>query len=142
MKLKLSSTFLTLAILTFAVFSIASIDHIDKIFAKNQAAGDGSNGITGDKLSNAEKMKVVGGVLGMIFGGGGSESNTQNNILPGFASSGKSPTADSSSSGGDNSGDCIQSQGTGTKDYYCAGTHHHCVKGESPGCLLEGGRTS
>ena len=87
MKLKLSSTFMTLAILTFAVFSIASIDHIDKIFAKNQAAGDGSNGITGDKLSNAEKMKVVGGVLGMIFGGGGSESNTPNNILPGFASS-------------------------------------------------------
>ena len=62
----------------------------------------------------------------MIFGGGGSESNTPNNILPGFASSGKSPTADSSSAG-DNSGDCIQSQGTG-KDYYCAGTHHHCVK--------------
>jgi hypothetical protein len=139
MKLKSSSTFMIMAILIFTVFSIASIGQIDKILAKTQAAGDGSNGITGDKLSNAEKMKVIGNVLGAIFGGGGSQNNNPDNS---FASSGKSPLTDSSSSGGHNSGECIQSQGTGTKDYYCAGTHHHCVKGESPGCLLEGGRTS
>jgi hypothetical protein len=137
MKLKLSSTFMTMAILAFAVFSIASVEQIDKIFAKTQAAGDGSNSISGDKLSNAEKMKVIGNVLGAIFGGGSENNNPDNS----FASLSKSPSTNSPS-GGDTSGECIQSQGTGTKDFYCAGTHHHCVKGESPGCLLEGGRTS
>ena len=137
MKLKLSSTIMAMAILTFAVYSIASIEQIDKIFAKTQAAGDGSKSISGDKLSNAEKMKVVGNVLGVIFGGGSENNNPDNS----FASLIKSPSTDSPSVG-DTSGECIQSHGTGTKDFYCAGTHSHCVKGESPGCLLEGGRTS
>ena len=75
MKLKLSSTFMTIAILAFAVFSVASIEQSDKIFAKTSIFGDGSTGISGDKLSSAEKMRVVENVLGMIFGGG-SESDT------------------------------------------------------------------
>jgi hypothetical protein len=136
MKLKSSSIFMTIWILAFAVFSAASIEQSDKIFAKTSIFGDSSTSISGDKLSSGEKMRVVENVLGAIFGGG-SESDTP---VKSSASSDKSPSTNSSSAG-DNSGKCIQSEGTGTKDYYCAGTHHHCVKGDSPGCLLEGGRT-
>jgi hypothetical protein len=139
MKLKSSSIFMTIWILTFAVFSAASIEQSDKIFAKTLFSGDSSTSISGDKLNNGEKMRVIENVLGAIFGGG-SQSNTPVKSSPNFASSDKSPSTDSSLVG-DNSGKCIQSKGTGTKDYYCAGTHHHCVRGESPGCLLEGGRT-
>lgn len=139
MKIKSSSIFMTILILAFAVFSAASIEQSDKIFAKTSISGDSSTSISGDKLSSGEKMRVVENVLGAIFGGG-SQSDTPVKSSPNSASSDKSPSTDSSSVG-DNSGKCIQSKGTGTKDYYCAGTHHHCVKGESPGCLLEGGRT-
>ncbi len=131
MKLKSSSIFMTIGILAFAVFSAASIEQSDKVFAKSV--------VSGDKLSNAEKLKVIENVLGTIFGGG-SQSNTPVTSSPSFASSDKSHPTDSYSVG-NNSEKCIQSKGTGTKDYYCAGTHHHCVKGESPGCILEGGRT-
>jgi hypothetical protein len=139
MKLKTSSIFMTIWILAFAVFSAASIEQSDKIFAKTSISGDSSTSISGDKLTSGEKMRVVENVLGAIFGGG-SQSDTPVKSSPSSASSDKSPSTDSSSVG-DNSGKCIQSTGTGTKDYYCAGTHHHCVKGDSPGCLLEGGRT-
>ncbi|MGN6558960.1 MAG: hypothetical protein ACTHJ2_00380, partial [Candidatus Nitrosocosmicus sp.] len=65
--------------------------------------------------------------------GGDKSSNTPDNNSPNNKDSPKS------SDSGD-SGNCIRSKDTGTKDYYCAGTHHHCVEGKSPGCIFEGGR--
>ena len=50
---------MTIGILAFAVFSATSIEQSDKVFAKS--------GVSGDKLSNAEKMKVIENVLGTDF---------------------------------------------------------------------------
>src|SRR6476661_5121443 len=102
MNLKSSSIFMTIWIIVFAVFSAASIQQSDKIFAKTSISGDSSTIVSGDKLSSGEKMRVVENVLGAIFGGG-SQSDTPVKSSPSFASSDKSPSTDSSSVG-DNSG--------------------------------------
>jgi hypothetical protein len=81
-------------------------------------------------------MEFLQDTLKSIFGSGsnpssglfGSQSNPSNSDAPSNSADPKDQP-------------CIQSKDTGTKDYYCFGTHHHCEKGKSPGCVLEGGRT-
>ena len=137
MKLQSSLTFVAVAVLTFGMIFATTAIQIDKIFAESLIGADNDFKVNGDQLSNGDKMKFLENTLGAIFGGGGKQSSEPfNSIQPSSTSSDKP-----SSSTDLKDAPCKQSEGTGTKDYYCFGTHHHCVEGESPGCVLEGGRT-
>jgi hypothetical protein len=136
MKLKSSLTFVTISVMVFGMIFATSATQIDKIFADKPIVGADNNfDVNGDKLSNSEKMRFFENTLGAIFGGG---SNPNSGLFGSQPNPTSSDTPTSSADPKDQP--CIQSEGTGTKDYYCFGTHHHCEKGKSPGCVLEGGR--
>ncbi|MGN6821396.1 MAG: hypothetical protein ACTHJ7_01250, partial [Candidatus Nitrosocosmicus sp.] len=131
----------------FSMTFAPSIMQMDKVFALdlgslfNSGSSSSSSGsplksLLGDALNVANggssSSSSPSNLLKDLFGGGKS-SNTPDNNSPNNKDSPKS------SDSGD-SGNCIRSKDTGTKDYYCAGTHHHCVEGKSPGCIFEGGR--
>ena len=144
--MKLKSTLTFIAIITFSMTFAPSIMQMEKVFALdlgslfNSGSSSSSSGsplksLIGDALNVANggsSPNSFGDQLKGLFGGDKS-SNTPDNNSPSNKDSPKS------SDSGD-SGNCIRSKDTGTKDYYCAGTHHHCVEGKSPGCIFEGGR--
>jgi hypothetical protein len=145
--MKLKSTLTFIAMITFSMTLAPSIMQMNKVFAldlgslfgssSGGSSGSSSNplkNLLGDALNVANSGSSSGGLgdqLKDLFGD--KSSNTPDNNGPSNKDTPKS------SDGGD-SGNCIRSKGTGTKDYYCAGTHHHCVEGQSPGCIFEGGR--
>jgi hypothetical protein len=147
MKLKSTLTFIAIAIITFSMTFAPSIMQMEKAFALDLgslfSSSDSNSGSSGSPLKNllGDALNVANGdsnsgsfgdQLKNLFGNDKS-SNTPDNNSPSNKDSSKS------SDSGD-SGNCIISKGTGTKDYYCAGTHHHCEEGKSPGCIFEGGR--
>jgi hypothetical protein len=136
MKLESSVTFVAIAILTFGMIFATPAIQIDKVFAKPIVGGDSNFKVNGDQVSNGEKLKFFEDTLGSIFGGGEQNSGPFSSSQP------SSTSSDTPSSSTDlKDAPCKQSEGTGTKDYYCFGTHHHCEEGVSPGCVPEGGRT-
>jgi hypothetical protein len=124
MQHKINNMFTIIAITAFGMISAPTLSNINTIFAQEFNPFDFLNSqSTSDR--NPSNIKIPG--LENLFSSPDNSAPSSDNSAP------------SSSS---NDGKCIQTDAAGgTKDYYCAGTHHHCKKG-TPDCLLEGGRTS
>ena len=149
MRLKSTLTIVSIAVLAFGMVFATSATQIDKIFAAPVIGEQNHIDANGGQLSD---------VFGNFFGGSipGSSSSSDHSvfgdIFGNFFNPSSSTTSPSSNtpSGTDKPTSTtdpkdqpckgIKEKGAGTKDYYCFGTHTHCVKGESPGCVLEGGR--
>jgi hypothetical protein len=126
-------------------------DIFGNFFGGSNPGSSSSN--TGSSSSSNPDDSVFGNIFGNFFNP--SSSNTPSSTDKPSSSNTPSSTDNPSSSNTPSSTDkptsstdpkdqpCkgIKEKGAGTKDYYCFGTHTHCVKGESPGCVLEGGRT-
>jgi len=153
MRLKSTLTIVAIAVLAFGMIFATSAAQIDKIFADpvfgkqnhvdanggqpsdifGNFFGDSNPGSSSSNPGSSSSSNPDDSVFGSIFG---------NFFNP--SSSNTAPSTDKPSSSTDPKDQpCkgIKEKGAGTKDYYCFGTHTHCVKGESPGCVLEGGRT-
>ena len=164
MQLKSTLTIVAVAVLAFGMVFATSVTQIDRTFARpvvneqNAFDASGSNpsdifgsffgdSNPGSSSSNpgSSSSNPGGSVFDNIFGNffNPSSSNTPSSTDKPSSSNTPSSTDKPSSSTDPKDQPCkgIKEKGAGTKDYYCFGTHTHCVKGESPGCVLEGGRT-
>jgi hypothetical protein len=141
--MKLKSTLTFIAIITFSMTFAPSIMQMEKVFALDLGSLFNGGSSPSSSSSSSPLKSLIGDALNVA--NGGSSPNSFGDQLKDLFGSDKSSNSPSnkdspkSSDSGD-SGNCIRSKDTGTKDYYCAGTHHHCVEGKSPGCIFEGGR--
>jgi hypothetical protein len=126
MKTKISILFATFAITAFSLVSAPSLSTMNAVFAASF-----------DPFSFGP-FKSLG--LDKLFDQSSSNDNKSPQSNPQSSDSTPSQSGDSPKSGSSNEGACKQTQ-PGTPHWYCHGTDHHCDEG-TPGCELNGGRSS